>query len=404
MNINLYKLSNVLSSKKEKNNQDSSFIDEINNNLFEEDLLLVENAKEALMDVVFIETGGTETKFLKLFPKLTPPIILLSNSKNNSLAACFEIKTFLNQRNINSILVVGDEKTDAELITQIAKVIAVYKVMNSSNLGVIGKPSDWLIASNVDYGKVKERFGINLVDIGINELKNEINKKKYGKVPHLKQLQEKVKDVDRLNNALYIYGALKRLITKYNLSGLTIRCFDLLNSHKSTACLALALLNEEGITATCEGDIPSLLTMYITYLISGRNPFQANPSSIDIDNCTLLLAHCTLPLNMTKSYSLPTHFESDLGIGIKGELIPQDVDILKLNPDLVNLTAFPARIKENLSLPGYCRTQILLSAEREALYYLIREPFGNHLVVSYDRVIDVFISLLSVCDTLTKKN
>ena len=38
-----------------------------------------------------------------------------------------------------------------------------------AKLGVIGKPSDWLIASDVDYKKVNELFDIELVDIDIKE-------------------------------------------------------------------------------------------------------------------------------------------------------------------------------------------------------------------------------------------
>ena len=39
-----------------------------------------------------------------------------------------------------------------------------------AKLGVIGKPSDWLIASDVDYKKVNELFDIELVDLDIKEL------------------------------------------------------------------------------------------------------------------------------------------------------------------------------------------------------------------------------------------
>ena len=37
-------------------------------------------------------------------------------------------------------------------------------------LGVVGKPSDWLIASHVNYADVLERMNIELVDIPISEM------------------------------------------------------------------------------------------------------------------------------------------------------------------------------------------------------------------------------------------
>ena len=38
-------------------------------------------------------------------------------------------------------------------------------------LGVIGKPSDWLIASDVDYETAKKVFGVELIDIPIERVK-----------------------------------------------------------------------------------------------------------------------------------------------------------------------------------------------------------------------------------------
>ena len=46
-----------------------------------------------------------------------------------------------------------------------------------TRLGVIGKPSDWLISSDVDYKRVKETFDIELIDIDIKELIDATNSK-----------------------------------------------------------------------------------------------------------------------------------------------------------------------------------------------------------------------------------
>ena len=37
-------------------------------------------------------------------------------------------------------------------------------------LGVVGKPSDWLIASSVDYAAVLEKMNIEMVDIPIDRM------------------------------------------------------------------------------------------------------------------------------------------------------------------------------------------------------------------------------------------
>ena len=167
------------------------------------------------------------------------------------------------------------------------------------------------------------------------------------------------------------------MVEKYQLNGLTIRCFDIIKKYKNTACLALALLNEEGITAGCEGDIHSLVTMHIVNSLTNRSSFMANPSKFNYEDQSVMLAHCTVPLNMVTSFKLMTHFESGLGIGIKGELPEGRVTLCKIAPDytLENTLCIPATIKENLNL---------ISLSQELLHNLLHHKF-RHIQMSYCR-------------------
>ena len=111
MKINVIRLRSKLhDSNKEMIKENDQFIDELNNELMNDDLLLLENEKDATFSIVFVESGGAETEFLKVFDSLEDPIILLSNGKNNSLPASLEIKTYINQKGKNSLLLVGTEE------------------------------------------------------------------------------------------------------------------------------------------------------------------------------------------------------------------------------------------------------------------------------------------------------
>lgn len=44
------------------------------------------------------------------------------------------------------------------------------RILEGKRFGVIGRPSDWLISSGVDYAVARERLGAELVDIPIEEL------------------------------------------------------------------------------------------------------------------------------------------------------------------------------------------------------------------------------------------
>ena len=403
MNINLIPIYALLHKNEKAIKEDLVFIDEINNYLMDDDLLICENAKNPLFDVCLIGSGGTESLFLKRLKDLKEPIVILSTSKNNSLPACLEIKTYLENNNKLCFLLSGSEEHIANMLKHIATILNAYHSIIDSKLGIIGGPSSWLIASPVEPKKIYDSFKINIVKIKMSEL-DELIEETEGEmidlndVPHATELINKFDNRDVVTGAIVIYLALKKLVKKYDLKGLTIRCFDLLKKYKNTACLALALLNEEGVVAGCEGDMPSLITMYLTNTLTGRSSFMANPSKFIYEENSLLLAHCTVPLNMTSSYSLDTHFESGLGIGVRGEMPEGKITICKIAPDysLDNSICLPASIKECPHLEGYCRTQILVSLGEEGLLDILKASFGNHLVVSYGEVYQDFFPLLSL--------
>ena len=404
MKLNLVPLYSFLhKSNKKVINDDLLFIDEINNFLADEDLLIMENAKEALFDVILIGSGGTESLFLKRLEDFKEPLVILSTSRNNSLPAALEIKTYLENKNKLCFLLSGEENHIASMFKHIATIISAYHSLKDNNLGVIGGASSWLISSPIEPKVIYQNYKMNVVKIKMTELYDLIDEVEgemldQKEIPHSNELINKYQDKEVIHQALVIYVALKRLVKKYDLKGLTIRCFDLLKKYNNTACLALALLNEEGITAGCEGDIFALLTMHVVNALTGRSSFMANPSKFNYEDNSLLLAHCTVPLNMTSSYSLTTHFESGLGIGVRGEMPEGRVTICKIAPDytLENCVCLPANIKDNPNLEGYCRTQISVALNEDGLLELLKASFGNHLIVSYGEVYQDFFPLLSL--------
>ena len=290
----------------------------------------------------------------------------------------------------------GEAKQVAGGLLRLSKVMLAKKVIDGANLGVIGAPSDWLIASRVDYQEVKDKFNINLIDISTDELKAEIEKDLLPNIPRKAELEKCTFDSKVLQGAFKIYSGIKRIVEKYHLQGFTLRCFDLLTEYKNTSCLAFALLNEEGIVASCEGDVPSLLTMFMVKAVTSSSSFMANPSYISIEDSSILFAHCTVPFNMCKKYQLMTHFESDLGIGIRGELKAQNVTVVKIRPDLNGYLLANGEIKENLTLHNYCRTQIKVEFDYMEFIQFMREKFGNHVIIAYGDISNELLALFEV--------
>lgn len=328
------------------------------------------NYSEETFNLIFIRTGGTEGLFKKIRPG--GYIRLLTSGSDNSLAAAMEILSFIQQEGGKGEIIHGTPAQIANKLNSEAPLASGKSWerplpdmdFGGARLGVIGKPSDWLIASGVDYAKAKRKLNVELIDIDIRELIDAVNAHDC--------------DLRSFSGSEAVYEELLGIVSRYGLDGLTLRCFDLLDSVGNTGCLALARLNADGIPASCEGDIPALLTMMLAKLLNGCPGFQCNLSRIMGED--LLFAHCTVPLSMVGSYSYKTHFESGIGTAIKGELPPGQYTIMKIAPDLDSIAAIPAELVSNRSEAGLCRTQIVLNAPGAAEYFL-GSPLANHHIV-----------------------
>lgn len=342
------------------------------------------------LDLIFVRTGGSEGLFKKVYDKLDGDVLLLTSGKSNSLAASLEILSFLNQEGRKGEVLHGGVEYIARRIEILAKVSKARRQLCGQKLGIIGEPSDWLISSRADKDAVKRKLGLELVDIPINELIEEASKDQDINVSNKHQeiisgLRKDAPEIIKqyVEGAIKIYGGMKSIVDKYELSGLTVRCFDLLSTLGNTGCLALALLNAEGIPAGCEGDIPALLSMAIGNALTGQCGFQSNPSQIDPVLGQILLAHCTVPLNMVCKWSYNTHFESGIGVAVHGELPEGDATVFKVSGDLSRAFCEEASLMENRYGDNLCRTQILLQFASPSVCsgYFLTNPIGNHHIV-----------------------
>lgn len=246
--------------------------------------------------------------------------------------------------------------------------------MVMDKLGLIGKPSDWLISSRYDATILREKLHIDIVDIPIEEVTS------LGEVDGGEE------------GALVIYNRLREIVERYQLSGLTLRCFDLLTTVKNTGCLALAKLNAEGIPAACEGDVPTLITMMLANRITGCPGFQCNPARVNTETGQMLWAHCTIPYTMVDKFNYDTHFESGFGVAIHGELPTGDYTLVKVSGDLSRVFAEDVQLVRNQYEPNLCRTQVWLQT-KQVIPYLLSNPISNHHVLVKGHHAQAFIDM-----------
>jgi L-fucose isomerase-like protein len=314
------------------------------------------------LDVIYVCTGGTEGIFQQLLPSLlqrsTRPVCLLASGNSNSLAASMEILSYLQQHHVSGEIIHGDEEYVNRRLHLLEQVGEARRRLNGCRLGIIGEPSDWLIASHADREVVKQRLGISLVDIAMQEL--------FNAMPG--------------DNS--IYAALKTIMEAHQLQGFTLRCFDLIGRLHDTGCLPLARLNAAGYVAGCEGDVPAMLSMAIVRALFNVSGFQANPATIHPETGELLFAHCTIPLNMVERYELDTHFESGLGTGVRGFMKEGPVTVFKVSGDLKRHFIAEGHLVRSLAKPNMCRTQqVIQLTDRSQASYFLNAPIGNHHII-----------------------
>lgn len=354
-------------------------------------------------DTFLVATGGVEGLFVRLLENgiVGENVTLIADGRNNSLAASMEILTYLNEKGRNGRILHGtnDEivadligsqqiKSDKRLVSNAnAENVKGSGLIEFNRIAIFGEPSDWLIASGVDREFVREKFNIDFVNIDIERLVARVQLIDDEMVELLaKDYEDSGITFGEANhrdllNSLKLYLAISQICHEENCTCLTIRCFDIVKRLNATSCLALAMLNDEGIDASCEGDLQSLLTMIMARRVAWQSAFMANPSGMSKENGTTTFAHCTIPMSMCKKYGFRSHFESGLGIAIAGEMpVNQKYTIFKWGGR--RLERFFVEEVDAVEKPyseHLCRTQITFKFYKPE--YMLNCPIGNHHIV-----------------------
>ena len=335
------------------------------------------------LDLIYVRTGGAEGIFKALLPEMLARGIeryyLLTSGKSNSLAASLEILSYLRRQGLKGEVLHGSDAYVAGRIQELATVLEARARLKDMRIGVIGQPSDWLIASQMDPIALLDKLGVRMEEIPMEELLVEIERAEGEPAPVEQEMAPAVREA--YPGAVKIYKALKVLVERHALDAFTLRCFDLLTSVGNTGCLALSCFNSEGVPASCEGDVPALVSMMIAHALTGVSGFQANPAQIDVETGRILFAHCTIPFNMVEDWQFDTHFESGIGVGIHGIYPEGPVTVFKVSGDLKRHFIAEGELLGNQYEQNLCRTQVVLQLRPEDARYFLTDPIGNHHIV-----------------------
>ena len=360
--------------------------------------------------MVLVGSGGVEEMVKACIDRLPPYVVLIADGLKNSLAASLEILSWMRIDRRHGRVLHGTTSFIMQGIDDYACAHDALARLNGKRVGVIGKPSGWLIASNVDYQALSERWGIEMVDVPLDEVVKGYQAIADDEVQDIthefisQAIGVKEPSRDEVVKAMRLYRAVKAIVERYHLDAFTLNCFDLIPTTRTTGCVALALLNQEGIPAGCEGDEQTLLTMLAVQAATGEMTFMANPSKIlDNDAREMVFAHCTIAPAMTDRYIVRDHYESLSGVAVEGIFDPMDVTVVKCGgTSMEHYFISKARLLECTSNPNMCRTQLRLRLEQPLDYFLERSIGNHHVIVRGDHTARLHTVLRMLGATLNK--
>ena len=340
--------------------------------------------------VIVVATGGTERAVLDLVRRRHAdvpwePVVLLAHPLHNSLPASIESLAALRTDGVRGRIVQATDLAadTATLADAIADLHALF-AMRGSRLGLVGEPSEWLVASVPDRERLRQRWGIELVDVDIGGTIGRTRGVAATEAqPVAVRFTTKGAPTEETIAAAALHPALVATIEDAGVDAVAVRCFDFITELSTSGCVALAELNDTGVVAGCEGDVASTVAMMLVRALIDRPSWIANPARIDTADNSLLLAHCTVAPSMVDDLELHTHFESGLGIGLRGTFAPGPVTLMRLGgPSLERHWFAEAEIVGTGTSPDLCRTQVQLRVDDDRpVGRLLDDPLGNHLVM-----------------------
>jgi len=319
--------------------------------------------------VLHFVTGGSETAAVAAMQP-GKMYLLLAGAEGNSWAAATEVKAWASENGIPAILVSIDD--DKDLLQKFGTVTSAFDALQGKRAGLIGGVSDWLVASAFPLNLANERFGIEILEYPWPKLPGW-----FSFDPDKKFLTTFAgNDQQKFEKEARIYAFLKHILSEKQLDALTLECFTMVKQKDVTACLALAMLNNEGVIAACEGDLVSLTGMMLMQALTGKAPWMANVARLSAEN--VLFAHCTAPLDFVSEYNTDTHFETGKSAAIQGSVPFDELTVFRMNRSLNRAFISKGTVKERPQHDFACRTQLEVALPARDIRKMKEDPLGNH--------------------------
>ena len=316
-----------------------------------------------------------------LSDELSPKMLL-----RNAAPAVMDIYAVLRRSNPDIKLCTGKTELGKRI-----NAICAYQKLSDLKILAIGQTEPWVISAIRDWTVVKDRFGIEVIDVAQEELTKlyenisteEVTQAYHSWIGNAESILEPTHP--DIANAVRFQEALLRLLCEYRASGAALACFNLLKTG-TTSCLGASYINTfTDYVVACEGDMDSAITMLIMKLLSKDSVWMANPN-IQPDRMVNFV-HCTAPTQIKGhkcNYILRNHHESGIGVSTQVTL-PQNTQMTacRISNQLSQITVQNCTGIKGTYEPS-CRTQLNIQFEDFDKY--VRTALGCHQIFAFEDI------------------
>lgn len=349
--------------------------------------------------VVFAGSGGTGS----LIGKITKgrDWFIWSYDENNSLPSALSAREkMVAEGGWRGKLVYNDLSQAPQEIVAEAYATRTLKTLRGAKIVLIGDEEGELKEWEPTREFLKGHLQIETVPIPTEKLRSAM---KHVSVDQISAVsKERLRNIEfvgasqgDVEKSLRLYLALKGIVDETASRGLALDCYRFMRRTGMTPCLALTLLNDDGVQGMCEGDLEAGPLMLLLHAISGQPVWIANIAKLDLKNGIVTLAHCSAPMKLSEPEGvtrLMSHFESSLGVSL-------DVPLRRGNVTLAHFSLNPAKlvactgevIESQLGHWKLSRTQADVKLNCNPTAFL--EGTGNHQTVSYGEYAPILIQI-----------
>lgn len=184
-------------------------------------------------------------------------------------------------------------------IKAIVKAVELKKKLSTVTIASIGNTPQGFGFGRATDARIRSAFGVKLESYEARELirraKQYSDEEMAADLPLVESIVSGLSEMPENNvyDFLRLARAYREFVRENHIDALSSRCWpDFFTEFGTPVCMALSLLNDDGIPASCEADTYGALSMLIGSCLSGGPVFFGDPVSLDEENSAVTFWHC----------------------------------------------------------------------------------------------------------------